>query len=103
MGRQTRPSGTPEPLRLGLRANAWGLVWLALFVGFGDSALNFELRVWVREIQNRLQVRSSILTDIDRRFREAGIEIPFPQRDLHVRSVDRDVMREFQPPPQEIR
>ena len=52
----------------------------ALFVGFGDSALNFELRVWVREIQSRLQVRSSILTDIDRRFREAGIEIPFPHQ-----------------------
>ena len=71
---------------------------LALFVGFGDSSLDFELRVWVKEIQNRLQVRSAILADIDRRFREAGIEIPFPQRDLHVRSVARDVTRPFEPP-----
>ncbi|HSJ23952.1 MAG TPA: mechanosensitive ion channel domain-containing protein [Longimicrobiales bacterium] len=60
----------------------------ALFVGFGDSSLDFELRVWVREIRQRLEVRSAVLTEIERRFAEAGIEIPFPQRDLHLRSVD---------------
>jgi potassium-dependent mechanosensitive channel len=60
----------------------------ALFVGFGDSSLDFELRVWVREIRLRLEVRSKVLTEIERRFAEAGIEIPFPQHDLHIRSVD---------------
>lgn len=60
----------------------------ALFVGFGDSSLDFELRVWVREIRQRLEVRSAVLTEIERRFAEAGIEIPFPQHDLHLRSVD---------------
>jgi potassium-dependent mechanosensitive channel len=60
----------------------------ALFVGFGDSSLDFELRVWVREIRLRLEVRSVVLTEIERRFAEAGIEIPFPQRDLHIRSID---------------
>jgi small-conductance mechanosensitive channel len=65
----------------------------ALFMGFGDSSLDFELRVWVREIRNRLEVRSRVLTEIQRRFNEAGIEVPFPQRDLHVRSVDSDAAR----------
>lgn len=64
----------------------------ALFVGFGDSALDFELRIWVADIRQRLQVRSALLTEIERRLGEAGIEIPFPQRDLHVRSVDPDVV-----------
>lgn len=60
----------------------------ALFIAFGDSSLDFELRVWVQNIRLRLEVRSRVLAEIDRRFREAGIEIPFPQRDLHLRSVD---------------
>jgi potassium-dependent mechanosensitive channel len=60
----------------------------ALFVGFGDSSLDFEVRVWIREIRLRLEVRSAVLSDVERRLGEAGIEIPFPQRDLHVRSVD---------------
>jgi potassium-dependent mechanosensitive channel len=60
----------------------------ALFVGFGDSSLDFELRVWVTEIRLRLEVRSTVLTEVERRLADAGIEIPFPQRDLHVRSVD---------------
>jgi small-conductance mechanosensitive channel len=57
-------------------------------MGFGDSSLDFELRVWVREIRKRLEVRSAVLAEIQRRFNDVGIEIPFPQRDLHVRSVD---------------
>jgi potassium-dependent mechanosensitive channel len=59
----------------------------ALFVGFGDSSLDFELRVWVREIRLRLEVRSVVLTEVERRLAEAKIEIPFPQRDLHLRSI----------------
>lgn len=57
-----------------------------LFLGFGDSALNFELRCFVRNIDNRLQVVSDINFAIDAAFRAEGIEIPFPQRDLHLRS-----------------
>jgi potassium-dependent mechanosensitive channel len=59
-----------------------------LFRSFGDSALNFELRAWVKDVDRRLQVASDLNQDIDRRFHEAGIEIPFPQRDVHVRSVE---------------
>jgi potassium-dependent mechanosensitive channel len=64
----------------------------ALFAGFGDSSLDFELRIWVDNIRKRLQVRSAVLAEVERRLGEAGIEIPFPQRDLHVRSVDADVL-----------
>lgn len=65
---------------------------VALFTGFGDSSLDFEIRVWVAQFQMRLMVRSAILTEIDRRFAEESIEIPFPQRDLHVRSVDAELL-----------
>ena len=59
-----------------------------LFMAFGESSLDFELRVWVNEVDNFLQVQSELNQEIDRRFRELGIEISFPQRDLHLRSVD---------------
>ena len=62
-----------------------------LFLTFGESSLEFELRVWVLDVDNRLRVRSDLHQQIDRRFREANIEISFPQRDLHVRSVDESV------------
>ncbi|MFN2309086.1 MAG: mechanosensitive ion channel domain-containing protein [Gammaproteobacteria bacterium] len=58
-----------------------------LFLGFGDSALNFELRCFVRSIDERLSVVSDLNFAIDAAFRAEGIEIPFPQRDLHVRSL----------------
>jgi small-conductance mechanosensitive channel len=59
-----------------------------LFRSFGDSALNFELDIRVGDVDNRAQIESDLHQEIDRRFRQAGIEIPFPQRDLHVRSVE---------------
>jgi potassium efflux system protein len=57
-----------------------------LFLGFGDSALNLELRFFVRDVNQRVTVRSEMNFAIDAAFREAGIEIPFPQRDLHLRT-----------------
>jgi small-conductance mechanosensitive channel len=59
----------------------------AIFTGFGDNAINFELRVWISDINQRLQVRSELGLAIDRHFRAAGIVIPFPQRDLHLLSI----------------
>ncbi|MEE9342236.1 MAG: mechanosensitive ion channel domain-containing protein, partial [Gammaproteobacteria bacterium] len=56
-----------------------------LFLGFGDSALNFELRVFIYNISDRLSVVSELNFAIDKAFREQGIEIPFPQRDVHIR------------------
>lgn len=55
-----------------------------LFLAFGDSSLNFELRLFVRDIGQRLSVLSELNFAIEAAFREAGIEIPFPQRDLHI-------------------
>jgi len=57
-----------------------------LFLGFGDSSLDFELRCVIRDVDKRLQTRSDLFLAIDAAFREAGIEIPFPQRDLHFRN-----------------
>jgi potassium efflux system protein len=59
-----------------------------LFVNFGESSLDFELRVWILNIEDRFSVKSQLHQEIDSRFRQAGIVIAFPQRDLHLRSVD---------------
>ncbi|RLA27395.1 MAG: hypothetical protein DRQ63_06010 [Gammaproteobacteria bacterium] len=56
----------------------------ALFWGFGDSSLDFELRVRIDRIDRRFSVKSDINFEIDKAFRDAGITIPFPQRDLHL-------------------
>lgn len=58
-----------------------------LFREFGDSALNFELRAFVQNIDQRLRIISDLNFAIDKAFREAGIEIPFPQRDVHIRDM----------------
>lgn len=62
-----------------------------LFLSFGESSLDFELRVWVRDADERLTVISELHDAVYRRFHEANIEIAFPQRDLHLRSVDSSV------------
>jgi small-conductance mechanosensitive channel len=60
---------------------------VVLFREFGDSSLNFELRVFLNDVESRLQVISDLNFAIDKAFRENDIEIPFPQRDVHVRSI----------------
>lgn len=57
-----------------------------LFIGFGDSSLDFELRAWVGSIEVRPPTFSDLHAAIDRGFRDSGITIPFPQRDLHLKS-----------------
>ncbi|MEW6428306.1 MAG: mechanosensitive ion channel domain-containing protein [Thermodesulfobacteriota bacterium] len=58
-----------------------------LFMEFGDSSLNFELRAFISDIDMRLQVKSDLYFAIDAAFRRDGIEIPFPQRDLHIKDI----------------
>lgn len=58
-----------------------------LFTRFGDSALEFEVRAYVRALQDSIPAQHELHMAIDQALREAGIEIPFPQRDLHLRSV----------------
>jgi small-conductance mechanosensitive channel len=56
--------------------------------GFGDNAINLELRVWINDPQNGLgSVRSNLNWGIWRRFKAHGIDMPFPQRDVHVKSM----------------
>lgn len=62
----------------------------AFFLGFGDSSLDFRLLAWA-ELDNRLEMESEIKVAINRELKVAGIEIPFPQRDLHIRSADPEV------------
>lgn len=60
-----------------------------IFTEFGDSSLNFYLRVWTTElIQKPDTLRSQLYFEIFKRFREEGIEIPFPQRDLHIKNPE---------------
>lgn len=54
------------------------------FIGFGDSALNFELLAWTDAPERQYQIRSQINFSIDKAFQENAIRIPFPQRDLHL-------------------
>ncbi|WP_369434432.1 mechanosensitive ion channel family protein [Psychromonas sp. MME1] len=69
-----------------------------LFMDLGDSSLNFQLRVWLADADERITVRSDLYHDIVNKFAEENIEIPFPQRDLHLRSVDLDVFKNLQKP-----
>jgi small-conductance mechanosensitive channel len=68
---------------------------LIFFMGFGDSSLDFQVRVWIDDIDYMNVVRSELNQAIDAKFRERGIEIPFPQRDLHLRSVDSPAAKVF--------
>jgi small-conductance mechanosensitive channel len=56
-----------------------------LFLDFGDSSLDFELRVIIRDINLRRYVTSDLNRAINAAFTEKGIEIPFPQRDVNFR------------------
>jgi len=65
----------------------------ALFLDFGDSSLDFELRVIIRDVNQRLRVTSDINRAINAAFNKKGIEIPFPQRDVNFRGplqIERD-------------
>jgi len=63
----------------------------ARLMRFGDSGIELELRVWIKDPQNGLaNVRSDINLAIWRLFREAGITIPYPQRELRIHQVDQE-------------
>jgi small-conductance mechanosensitive channel len=62
----------------------------AFLLGFGDSALEFELQSVVADVEKGLSVRSDLNYAIIKRFREAGIEIPYPHRELRWRPEQPD-------------
>ncbi len=58
-----------------------------LFVSFGNSTLDFQVRGFVATVEDLLKTQSELHFSIDTAFREAGIEIAFPQQDIHLRSL----------------
>ncbi|OEK05640.1 mechanosensitive ion channel protein MscS [Roseivirga misakiensis] len=58
-----------------------------LFIGYGDSSIDFDLLIWTSSYINRpIVLKSQLYYMIFEKFKEHNIEIPFPQRDLHIRS-----------------
>ena len=61
---------------------------IVLFTGFGESSLNFVLRFWTANFEDWRTLQSNMYLALHNALYDAGIEIPFPQRDLHLRTVD---------------
>ena len=59
------------------------------FIEFADSSLNFRFAFWIEDYMDRWDVTDEINTAIDKRFTEEKIEIPFPQRDVHLFNMNR--------------
>ena len=59
--------------------------WGIYFMEFGDSSLNLLVIYWVSDYKNKFGIIDEINTEINKRFEEENIEIPFPQRDVHMR------------------
>jgi len=61
----------------------------ALFDGFGDSSLNFRIRIWT-SVDTGLNTKSEVTVGIYNALKEAKIEIPFPQRDIYIKSLPKE-------------
>jgi len=73
---------------------------ICLLTGFGDSSVDLELRFWIEDPQNGIQnVKSAVMLNIWDRFHDNGIEIPFPQRDVHLNTKN-PVPVNIQPSPE---
>ena len=76
-------------MRIGsFRFSVTDLLFAVIVTAFGDSALDFELRCFVAQADEVFRIATEIRFEIVRLFRERGIEIPFPQRDVHLRGLD---------------
>ena len=81
-----------ETLTECLKADSRILNWpepYVLFRNFGDSSLDFEARGYIGDVEWVITIGSDLRVAIDRAFREKGIEIPFPQRDINLKDIDR--------------
>jgi len=61
-------------------------------MGFGESSLDFQLRTWIHRVDEVAKFRSELAIAVNTALNEAGISVPFPQRDVHVVSVTADVV-----------
>lgn len=66
----------------------------AFFLAFGESSLDFSLRLWTADFDNFFRIKSEVTVAVHEALAEANIEIPFPQRDLHLRSSEATVVTE---------
>jgi small-conductance mechanosensitive channel len=74
-----------------------------LLDGFGDSSVDLELRMWISDPSNGVGgVRSEVLLKVWDIFKEHNIEIPFPQRDLHIRSSEVELVQRNNPDPEKF-
>ncbi|MCA9029244.1 MAG: mechanosensitive ion channel [Planctomycetaceae bacterium] len=69
-----------------------------IFEGFGDSSLNFTIHVYLAALEHRLPTKTGLHIEIYKALNEAGIEIPFPQRDIHIRTVPSELDQLFKSP-----
>jgi small-conductance mechanosensitive channel len=68
-------------------------------LGFGEHAIDLELRFWIKDAHHGIRnVTSEILLEILRLFNERGIEIPLPERNVHVLGPAADEPRGFRAP-----
>ena len=65
------------------------------FLGFGDSSLDYSIYAFVNDRSKRLPVLHELHMKLNQALKAAGIEIPFPQRDLHLRSIDPALVEKF--------
>jgi potassium efflux system protein len=64
---------------------------IAVFTAFGASSLDFRLLFWIPDADRRLIIQSEVALLVNDALQKAGIEIPFPQQDLHIKSIDPSV------------
>jgi small-conductance mechanosensitive channel len=64
-----------------------------LFLGFGDNSLDFQARAWTSSTSQWVSVKSDLAVLMHDALRDANIEIPFPQRDLHLKNVDEEMLK----------
>ncbi|MDI1311381.1 mechanosensitive ion channel domain-containing protein, partial [Prosthecobacter sp.] len=63
-----------------------------LMTAFGTDSLNFEMRLWTNDYDNWMQIKSDVAVAVNEALAAAAIAIPFPQRDLHLQSIDPAVL-----------
>lgn len=67
----------------------------AIFVSFGDNSLDFQLRVWTHIQDTWVVTKSELAVEIYKTLDQAGIGIPFPQQDLHLKTIDGELISHF--------
>lgn len=65
------------------------------FIDYGNSSLDFVLLIWIEDPYKEMLIKSETRFILFKAFKEHNIEIPFPQRDLHLRSIDKNLYSDF--------